>query len=925
MKKAIIFFILSLIFSNIFFAQIIPQVLDKATRFRGFTKEDFTVPLDTTDQPNTNQCKLILPIVYNLMTNGSSSFDFMDRVMSYKDLELKNLILQLFKDINYYSEPVINSYSYSTDINSLGAMLVERIKLEHERENMLLGSFTPEEIEFLQKNIMTYFVSSDPNDSSMTDIYKLNQSQDSADAAAKRTLDILSKIDKDEVFSYSMDDFIFYYGLYKYLDENKNSFGSDKDIIYTYDKDGIRIAIGGNGHNFYTGKYDLIIDLGGDDEYKIDSPDKRGFVNNFNCIIDLSGNDLYSTVSDYSLAAGMFSSGFIFDKEGDDTYRAGNVSLGAGIGGLGLVYDESGNDIYEGTNFSIGAGLFGVGLLCDDSGNDFYIANTFSQGFGMTEGIGAILDRKGNDTYTISPTTVDINRYNDHYLSMCQGYGFGLRPYYAGGIGYIIEGEGNDVYACDIFGQAGSYWYSLGVIADYSGHDKYTGFHYNQGSGIHFSVGLLKDCEGWDYYSSNWVSQGCGHDYGIGILWDVKGNDLYACDGLSQGAGSANGIGILVDESGRDGYLSKDFNTQGYGQPLRNYGSIGIVADGSGNDFYSSSGSDSTSNLNSTWGIRLDDNAPELVQQNPSAEFKIEIDTAKSYSIDDLYLFARTLETRFSKFSQFGFDKMVQDSVNTANYMFTKAGSADIRDVVLYRNLNTKIGYSISNLLISKLNDYLQKKANFNNDELGFMCYLIGDAKNKAGKEVLLKMTYNDNYRVRSSAINALAKLDLKENNEFNRKAAERLAELEKEKSPKKIYNKDIAFGLSNFSDEKSIKALIDMMSYNYYGVRFAAAEGLKTNPEYYKYVIYALNSVDAGNTKWVQAFLYSLSNVPDENIEEPVNKLMKTDNDAVFACISALLNEKIKTTKDKDVLMWEKKVIRDIEAKLNIRNTKLR
>ena len=60
----------------------------------------------------------------------------------------------------------------------------------------------------------------------------------------------------------------------------------------------------------------------------------------------------------------------------------------------------------------------------------------------------------------------------------------------------------------------------------------------------------------------------------VGILWDVRGNDLYACDGLSQGAGNANGIGILVDENGRDGYLSKDYNTQGYGaakQEFRKY------------------------------------------------------------------------------------------------------------------------------------------------------------------------------------------------------------------------------------------------------------------------------------------------------------------------------------------------------------------
>lgn len=920
MKKAIIILIV-IFFSNTFFAQNnIPKVLDKAIKFRGYTAQDLTIPLDTADQPNTNQCKLILPIVYDLMTNSSHSFDFMDRVMSYKDLTVKDLIYQLFKDINYYNEHAENNYMFPSDINSLGAMLVERAKFEHEREKHLLDSFTPEEVQFLQKNLMTYFVSNDPDDSSMTDIYKLNQSQDSADAAAKKILDVMSKISKDEVFANSIDDFIFCYQLNEFLKSNKNTFASDKELLFTYDKDGIKIAIGGTGHNFYKGKYDFIIELGGDDAYEISGTEKLS--NNFNCIIDLSGNDVYTSTSNYSLAAGMFSSGFVFDAQGSDTYRATNISLGAAIGGLGMVYDETGSDIYEGTNFSIGAGLFGVGLVCDYEGNDFYIANTFSQGFGMTEGIGAILDRKGNDTYTISPTTVDINRYNDHYLSMCQGYGFGLRPYYAGGIGYIIEGDGNDVYACDIFGQAGSYWYSLGMIVDASGHDKYTGFHYNQGSGIHFSVGLLKDCEGWDYYSSNWVSQGCGHDYGVGILWDVKGNDLYACDGLSQGAGNANGIGILVDESGRDGYLSKDFNTQGYGNPSRNFGSIGLLADGSGNDFYSSTGSDSTFSNSSVWGIRLDDDAPELVQQNPAAEFKIDVDVNKSYSMDDYYLFARTLETRFSKFAQYGFDKMVQDSLSTANYMFSKVGSPDIRDVVLYRNLNTKIGYSITDFIISKLNDYINKKVTFNNDELGFMCYLIGDAKNKKGKDVLLQMTYDDNYRVRASAINALGKMNFgKDDHEFVLKFTQRLVELASEKSLKKGYNKEIAFGLSNLKNEESIPALINLMAYNYYGVRLAAAEGLKLNSEYYKFVKDAINSGNAKQTTWVQAFLYSLSNVPDEYIEGPVNEIMKSGNEDILACVADLMRIRIKTTNDENAKKWERNVLKEIEGKIGLKN----
>jgi hypothetical protein len=160
-----------------------------------------------------------------------------------------------------------------------------------------------------------------------------------------------------------------------------------------------------------------------------------------------------------------------------------------------------------------------------------------------------------------------------------------------------------------------------------------------------------------------------------------------------------------------------------------------------------------------------------------------------------------------------------------------------------------------------------------------------------------------------------------KDDHEFISKFTERLVELSKENSPIKLYNKEIAFGLSNLKNEESIPALIDLMSYNYYGVRFAAAEGLKINPEYYKYIKDAVNSENEMQIPWLQAFLYSLANVPDEYIEEPVNQLLKSDNEAVLACIAELMREKTKSTKNEDTKKWERKVIKDIETKIGLKN----
>ena len=566
-------------------------------------------------------------------------------------------------------------------------------------------------------------------------------------------------------------------------------------------------------------------------------------------------------------------------------------------------------------------------MIVDRTGNDFYIANTYSEGFGMTEGIGIIVDNKGNDTYTINPLTPDIGRSNDHFLSMCQGFGFGLRPYYAGGIGIIVDGEGNDNYMCDIFGQGGSYWYSLGIIVDSSGNDKYSNYHYGQGSGIHFSVGLLKDYEGWDYYSSNWVSQGCGHDCGFGLCWDVKGNDNYTCYGLSQGAGSANGIGILIDESGRDGYLSKDNNTQGFGLQSRDYGSIGILLDASGTDFYSKPGYDSTLTNASYWGVLNDYFLPDIHPEIPEEQFKIEIDTNRTYSRDELYIFARTLEPRFSKWAAYGFNKMIEDSISTADYLFNKLGSDDIRDVVVIRNFVPYIGYSMSNVIMDKLTQYLNKNLDLNTDETAFAIFLLGESRNLAGKDILLSLTYDEKLRIRSAAINALGKLNFStSDSDFTKKVSDRLIELASEKNPKRTYNKDIAFAFKNFKSEKDIPVLIDLMSYNYFGVRFIASADLAEYGDvYYNYLTDDIISAISSNKIWFQSFLNSLINLPEDKFKAVVGKILNqsiSKDEVINYNLIELLGSKKERSKEDNFLSWINGVIVDLEsrAKLKVR-----
>ncbi len=116
------------------------------------------------------------------------------------------------------------------------------------------------------------------------------------------------------------------------------------------------------------------------------------------------------------------------------------------------------------------------------------------------------------------------------------------------------------------------------------------------------------DRSGNDYYFSKGVSQGCGHDLAAGYLIDYDGNDTYQAYDLSQAAGSANGVGILIDYFGDDSYeIKSTLNTQGYGNPRRDYGSIGLFLDLMGQDTYIGNGRNNYYWINdSKWGIGVD-------------------------------------------------------------------------------------------------------------------------------------------------------------------------------------------------------------------------------------------------------------------------------------------------------------------------------
>ncbi|MCK5115993.1 MAG: HEAT repeat domain-containing protein [Candidatus Aegiribacteria sp.] len=383
---------------------------------------------------------------------------------------------------------------------------------------------------------------------------------------------------------------------------------SGTTVSYCFDGP-VRWVIGGAGDNLYTDRcpFELIIDIGGNDFYGDGIGGAAGPAGKrIAVVIDLYGDDTYSSTSPVSQGCGLLGLGGVIDLQGNDVYRAENFSQGAGLMGFGFLIDLQGEDYFRGGTFSQGAGCLGMGILYDGCGDDFRQVDMFGQGLGGPSGYGILVDMDGSDCslagfrYSHEPLLPDDNQ------AMSQGFGMGLRPLIAGGIGLMADfGEGNDTYRAEVFGQGCSYFYSLGMLYDQGGQDTYVAAQYSQGSGIHLASGCLWDGDGDDsYFSRNGPAQGSAHDLSTGFLLDGGGNDWY-CAGGGQSLSLTNSASIFIDLTGNDTYCVRG-GGQGEARWARGSSGAGVFIDLADNDVYLGSGSDSTRWLSGEYGVGID-------------------------------------------------------------------------------------------------------------------------------------------------------------------------------------------------------------------------------------------------------------------------------------------------------------------------------
>ncbi len=376
------------------------------------------------------------------------------------------------------------------------------------------------------------------------------------------------------------------------------------------------IVIGGVGPNTYDMDQHvaLVIDLGGDDTYRgtIATSSQVGQGNSV--VIDLSGNDTYEAAP-LGLATGRLGVGLLADLSGDDVYHLGLGSGGTGFAGLGILYDGNGNDVYMGSRFTQGTAIAGLGLLLDEAGNDRYVSDGYAIGFGGPQGIGAVIDVKGNDTYQCG------EKYPSNYNALDAPHatpGDPLFQYDCFGLG---TGSGRRVLAKQPDQQAYNLAGGWGILLDLHGNDRYRSANFSQGCGYFFGIGLKLDLDGDDDHAAARYGHAAGAHFGVGLFIDKHGDDRYSSTGPLYNGGTAWDFSVMVAIDAGTGADQYDFQrSSGLGKAEHTSWSL-FIEEG-GNDRYLLSnglGSASDDSLSGFFDLAGKDEYPPPASMNSPA------------------------------------------------------------------------------------------------------------------------------------------------------------------------------------------------------------------------------------------------------------------------------------------------------------------
>ncbi len=313
----------------------------------------------------------------------------------------------------------------------------------------------------------------------------------------------------------------------------------------------------------------FIFDPGGADFYADGAATADSFERPISWIVDLDGDDAYQATSSPGQGSGVFGVGVLVDRAGDDAYIGRRWAQGAGFMGVGILVDQRGDDSYTAVDFSQGAGLFGYGVVADVAGDDHWRASLCSQGVGMPLGIGLLVDYAGDDRGFCTGKKPSSYGTPGVFEGWAQGVGVGPRELASGGVGVLVDAEGDDTWEAGNFSQGGGYYYGLGIFRSAgAGNDRYIGSRYAQGFSAHQAAGIFMEDGGDDRYTTrNGVASGLAWDQSVSVFIDEGGDDSYFGGmGFSIGASAHNSICLFTDMGGRDEYRHAEPGKAGAGE-----------------------------------------------------------------------------------------------------------------------------------------------------------------------------------------------------------------------------------------------------------------------------------------------------------------------------------------------------------------------
>ena len=173
---------------------------------------------------------------------------------------------------------------------------------------------------------------------------------------------------------------------------------------------------------------------------------------------------------------------------------------------------------------------------------------------------------------------------------------------WAGGLGTLIDIEGDDSYTAGNWSLGTGYWFGTGLVYEGGGNDTYRGVVWSQGSGAHFCIGALLDEGGNDKHLMELDARNglaFGHDFSIALLVNLGGDDLYEIKNSGLGLSINRSVAMLIDSGGEDTYSGNENDRPGMSQfhkrledrtGMSTYfadtTSLGLFLDIGGNDTY---------------------------------------------------------------------------------------------------------------------------------------------------------------------------------------------------------------------------------------------------------------------------------------------------------------------------------------------------